>query len=214
MTTTEATTNTDPVDIGTLQARAAELRTAMGEALTAMDDNKVRKLSNELAAVNKSILDLEATAQLGDRNDFMEAMHDALNAYEVDGLTLTVRFSQADDGKVSTNVVFTATDDVLDAIKGTIANITRPSSVKSWTYGRDDQGQQSFDFGKGPRKSTGTNGTRTMGWSKDGQDISLGDAFDACATAKEKSEYQTLDTGSKQHAFKSKVVTAAGYTKK
>ena len=55
MTTTTdnpGTPATEPITLAKLQANAVELRTAMGAALTAMEDAKVRKLRNELPTVN------------------------------------------------------------------------------------------------------------------------------------------------------------------
>ena len=205
--TAPTTTEEPAVDAGKLTTQANELRGAMIEALGVSNDSKVRKLGNELEQVNKQILDLEAKAQVGERQAYMELMHDALNEFEVDGMTLTVKFN-ADVGVSS--VVFTPTDAAYDTITAAVAGITRPSSATKWEYGRDDEGHQSFDFGTG-------NSTRSMGWAKNGNDITLGDAFDAVATAAEKAANAKLtgkENASKSYALKVKVVTAAGYTKK
>ncbi len=204
------------VDTSKLTAQANELRNAMMEALGASDDAKVRKLGNELANVNKQILDGEVGTQSDARTEYMGSMHDALNAFEVDGQTLTVRFSIDDEGKETLGVAFEPIADTIELIKVAIASIDRPSTATKWTYGRDDEGHQSFDFGRGTRKiaTTQPNGTRSTGWkSKDGTDISLGDAFDACATAVEKKERDDKTTGSQKYSVQVRVVKTGGYTK-
>ena len=209
------TPTTDTPDVAKLTTQANELRGAMVEALGKADDSTVRKLGNELAAVNKSILDLEVTSQGNERQVYMEAMHDTLNEFEKDGLTLTVKF--AVDGGVS-SVVFAPTDAIMTAIKAAVAGITRPSSAVKWQYGRDEEGHQAFDFGgttrRMPATGTSANGQRNVGWTApNGNTVSLGDAFDAIATATEKTELGTKSGGSATHAYKSKVITAGGYKK-
>ena len=206
-------------DITKLEAQAQELRGAMVEALGAADDAKVRKLGNELAQINKQVIDAQAETQKDARTDYMASMHDGLVTFERDGLTLTVKYAVNDEGQEVISAVYNVTGDMMDAIKATIAGIDRPSSANKWEYGRDEKGEHSFDFGRGPRKaSTGTgggNGSHNTGWlSKEGSDISLGDAFDACATAAQKKELESKTTGSQQYALKVKVVKEAGYSKK
>lgn len=209
------TTETTTQDLAKLTTQANELRGAMIEALGKSDDNAARKLGNELAQVNKQILEIEVSAQGDERTAYMDAMHDALNTFELDGLTLTVKFN-AEDGVSS--VIYTPIASTIDAIKTSVAGITRPTSAKAWTYGRDESGHQSFDFGGTPRKTStpsNGNGTRTVGWTtKNGADTTLGKAFDECATAEDKATLATLNGGSATNAYKVQTITKAGYTKK
>ncbi len=207
---------TTTIDIPKLQAQANELRGAMVEALNTADDAKVRKLGNELATVNKQILDGEAGAQGDARTEYMGTMHDALSAFETDGMTLTVRFGINDEGQQDIVVVYTPGNDLIDLIKDSIAGIERPSTATKWTYGRDEEGHPSFDFGRGTRKASTatTTGMWSTGWVKDGTEASLGDAFDACATDAQKKEHDDKTTGSQKYSFKVGVVGKAGYTKK
>jgi hypothetical protein len=197
-----------------LQAQANELRGAMIKALGDADDNTSRKLGNELVAVNRSILDIEVQAQGSERDAYRDAMHDALNTLEVDGFTLTVKYN-AEDGVSS--IAFAPTAVTIDAIKAAVATITRPSSAKQWVYGRDESGYQSFDFSNTKRAPSNGNGdgTRTVGWvTPSGSDISLGKAFDACATPENLTAIAELVGGSKTNAYKVQTITKAGYTKK
>ena len=129
--TTETTTGPD---LAKLTTQANELRGAMVEALGKADDNTVRKLGNELAQVNKQILGIEVTSQGDARDEYRDAMHDALNLFELDGLTLTVKFN-SEDGVAS--IVFQPVAETIDTIKAAVANIERPSSAVRWTYGGD-----------------------------------------------------------------------------
>ena len=201
-------------DITKLTAQAQELRQGMREALDKANDVAVRKLSNELAAVNKQILDGQAEAQVDARTEYMGNMHDALSAFEVPGMTLTVT-SMVNDGKTANSVIFTPTYDTIEAITSVIAAIDRPSTAVKWTFSRDEMGEPSFDFGKGPRKpGISSNGTRSVGWTTpDGTAITLGDAFNVCATKAQKFELDSKEGGSATNAFKTKTVTAAGYKK-
>lgn len=204
-------------DIAKLETEATALRTKMIEALTAGDDSTTRKLSTELATVNKSITNGQAEAQADSRTAFMADAHDALNGFEIDGMTLAVNFSISTEGAQQYSIVYTPTDARIADIKAAIDVLDRPTTATRWAYGRDEEGHQSFDFGgKAKRASTGTNGngTRTTGWTKDGNEVALGDAFDAIATAKDKSDLAALNgDGSKQYALKTKVVKAGGYAK-
>mgnify|MGYP004448955767 FL=1 len=217
MTTTNTTEETT-MDLGKLQTQAHELRSAMVEALGIADDGKVRKLSNELASVNKQILDIEVNAQGDARATFLEAMHDTLNEFEIGGMELTVKFD-AHNGV--TSIAYGLTGAMFDKIKAAVALVERPSSATKWVYtwedGDDGSRHQSFEFGKaGTKRSPGSsNGTRTVGWlSKDGTEMSLGDAYELVATDKNKADLAKLTGGSATHAHKSKVVSAAGFTKK
>lgn len=203
------------VDTSKLQVEANELRDKMMESLASRKDSEVRKLGNELAAINKQIMDAEAVEQSDARIEYMGFMHDALNEFEVDGQTLTVRFTVNEDDQETLNIALEPTPETIDLIKVAIAGIERPSSATKWIYGRDEKGEQSFDFARGSRKAPAGdgNGTRTFGWSKDGVSISLGDAFDACATAEEMAEKDSKDTGSRKYAVQTRVAKAAGYTK-
>jgi|TARA_Y100000310_G_scaffold328215_1_gene396004 hypothetical protein len=206
---------TTATDIQKLETQAHELRTAMVEALGAADDSKVRKLGNELAAVNRQLIEAQGEIQADARMAYMETMHDALVVFEREGLTLTVKYAVNDEGQETRSAVYHVTGALMDQINATIANIDRPSTATKWEYGRDENGQHSFDFGKGARRvSTGGNGTHNTGWAtKDGTAITLGDAFDACATAAQRAELASKDTGSQQYTLKVKVVKAAGYVK-
>ena len=215
--TATPTTSSPTHDLAKLTTQANELRVAMVEALGKVDDSAVRKLGNELAAINKLVLDIEATSQGDARTAYMEACHDALNEFELDGLELTVKY---DEAHVS-SAVFTLQGATFDAIKAAIDAIEKPSSVTKWSYGwetgDDGKRHQSFDFGKGPRNSTpsNANGTRTVGWvDKDGTDTTLGAAFDKHATAADKAHLATLTGGSATNAYKVKTITAAGCSKK
>lgn len=212
------TTTTEPaIDVGKLHTQANELRGAMVEALGKAEDAKVRKLSNELTTINKQILDAEVNTQGDARQAFLESMHDALNGYEIAGLELTVNFN-AEDGVSS--VVYALSGALFDKIKATVATIERPSSAVKWSYGwadaEDGKRHQAFDFGKpGKSRSTGSNGARSVGWlTKEGNDTTLGSAYDACATNAQKRALAALKGGSATNAHKVKVVTDAGYTKK
>lgn len=218
-----ATTNESEPAVSTDQAlailtgQASELRGAMIEALSTADDAKMRKLALELAGVNKQIGDIELSTQGDARNLYRDAAHDALDAFEVPGMTLSVKYK---DGAVL-SAQYMMLGETFDAIKAAVDAIDKPSSVVSWAYGRDEEGYQSFDWGSASRSTrTGTttptsNGERTVGWtSPSGTDIALGDAFDTVATATEKAEYATKVGGSAQYAYKSKVVKASGYSKK
>lgn len=214
-TTTPSTEPTGAPDLAKLTKQANELRGAMVDALGKADDAKVRKLGNELAQVNKSILDREVTAQSGERDTFRDSMYDALNEFELDGLMLTVKFND-EDGVAS--IAFVPTDDTINLIKAAVAAVARPTSATKWVYawskGDDGQMHQDFDFGKGAIR-TGTNGSRTVGWTTPtGSDTTLGVAFDACATKAEKDKLGTLSGGSATNAHKVLVVTKAGYIKK
>ena len=205
-------TDTTTLDLGKLTNQANELRGAMVEALGQADDSKVRKLGNELATVNRQIIDLEATTQTDARDNYRDIMHDTLNAFELDGLTLTVKFDAEGDGP---SIVFRPTDATILAIGDAVKAITRPSSATKRTYGRDEEGYQSFDFGKGAKRTGSANGgPRTVGWTTpDGRAIALGDAFAICATEAQKTELGKLSGGSATNAFKVKTITAAGYKK-
>jgi len=213
--TTEATTQ----DLGKLTTQADELRGAMMTALGKADDNTVRKLGNELAQVNRQILEVETKSQGTDRDTYRDSVYDALNLFETDGLMLSVRFS-ADNGIDS--IAFLPTEDTISAIKAAVAEITRPSSAIRWAYtwslGEDGKMHQEFDFGgtarRTPNTSPDTNGTRMVGWtSPDGASITLGNAFDACASDDDKAKLGTLTGGSATNAHKVRIVTAAGYKK-
>lgn len=215
MTTETTTTNTQ--DLEKLTTQANELRGAMVTALGKAEDNKVRQLGNELAQVNRQILDIEVKSQGSDRDAYRDSIHDALNLFEFEEVTLTVKFN-AEDGVAS--IAFEPTKATISAIKAAVASIARPSSAIRWTYGRDEQGYQAFDFGSAQKRTSATtgtgsaNGTRTVGWtSPSGADITLGDAFDACATAEEKAKLGNLKGGSATNAHKVLVVTKAGYKK-
>ena len=186
----------------------------MRDALDTADDGKVRKLSNELAAINRQILDGQAEAQVDARTEYMGKVHDVLSAYEVEGLVLTVT-SVVNDGKINTSIIFTPSPGTIEDITGSINGITRPSTATKFVYGRDEMDEPSFDFGKGPRKaSSNGNGTRSVGWiDSNGTAITLGDAFDACATPDQIKELAGKSGGSATNAFKVKTVTAAGYKK-
>lgn len=211
---------TTQIDISTLTQQANELRGAMNTAMgfnpelpQMPDDAKVRRLGNELAGITKQIADLEVSAQAAPRQLFQDTMHDNLNAFEMPGLTLTVK---VEDKAIS--AVYTLTGETLDAIKAVIAGVDTPSSVVKWTYGRDDEGFQSFDLGSNGRtKRTGnttSTGERSVGWlAPDGTTVQQGDAFKACATEAEMAEHDALDKGSKQYTYKSKILRAAGYGK-
>lgn len=210
-------------NIATLNAQATELRNAMVKALTDADDDASRKLSNELVAVKKQIFDIEVTAQGDARGTYQDSMHDALSTHEIPGMSMTVRFNDT-DGMAS--LVYTPTDQTIDAVKAAIAGVERPTTVKGWVYGweldQDGGLQPVFEFKSATKAkastTTGTNGTRTTGWTTpSGEPIALADAFDACASQEEK---QTLDKmvadkkgGSVTHSFKSKIVKAADYKK-
>jgi hypothetical protein len=202
MTTTEIT------DIGKLQAQAAELRGAASQALADADDAKGRRLFNELAAVNKQILDAEAIGQLDARNDYMSTMSEALFAFEQLGFTFAVKFDAIND---TLAVVYTPTDATITGIKAVIAKIDRPSSATKWSY----DAENGFDFGRGARRpSSNGDGTRTVGWTgPNGDQIALGDAFDACATKEQVAELAKKSGGSATNAYKSKIVKDAGYSK-
>ena len=207
---------TTATDIQKLETQAGELRTAMMAALGATEDTKVRRLSNELAAVNKQLIEAQGEIQADARQAYMDTMHDALVGFERDGLTLTVRSAIDDEGTFTRSAVYTVTGTLMDQINATIDSIERPSTAVKWTYGRDEQGEHSFDFGRGSRKPTGTGngGTHNTGWAtKNGAAITLGDAFDACATSAQRAELAGKDTNSQQYTLKVKVVKAAGYTK-
>ena len=216
------TTETTPIDLEKLTTQAAELRGAMVDALSKAEDNTVRKLGNELAQINRQILDIESGAQSDARTEFMGVMHDALTEFEVGGQTLRVQFAHNEDGQQEINIAYTPTPDTIASIKAIIAGIDRPSTATRWTYswekGDDDKLYPSFDFGKGTRKPTSTtsngDGTRSLGWRKDGSETSLGSAFNACATAAQKIEEKGKSTGSQKYSFKVQVVGKAGYTKK
>ena len=64
------------VDTSKLEAQATELRTAMMAALTSADDAKVRKLGNELATINKQLLDARGEAEAGARQDYRVSLID------------------------------------------------------------------------------------------------------------------------------------------
>lgn len=215
MTTTDTEqeqTNASAPSLDKLQSMAIELRAKMATELTAMNDSKVRKLGNELAAVNKDILDFEATAQVADRTKYTSAQDEAISAFEIDGFTLTVNWQiSVDDGSINTSIVYTPTDVLIQSIKTAMGKATWPTSVTKWKYYTDDKGARQFDLGK----SSGRNGTRTAGWlDKDGNTVQLGVAFDAVATSAQKKEMTAMDTASKQNAFKATTVTAGGYSKK
>ncbi len=208
-----------PVTLASLGKQREELRTAMMAALTEADDAKVKRLSNELAATNKYIIDLEATSQGDDRIEYMGKEHDALVKFEVDGLELTVVFDAESEAKV-TSVAFRPTQTLMDSIIKAVNAVERPSSATKWIYGRDEKGEHSFEFNikttatRKPSTTTGTNGTRTTGWkAPDGSTVTLGDAFDKVATAAQKTEYGTKTGGSAQHSFKSGIVIKSGYSK-
>jgi hypothetical protein len=208
-------------DLAKLETQANELRGAMVTALgldpanpQTPDDDKARKLGNDLTAVKKQILDVEITAQGSSRDLFRDAMHDALNAFELPGLTLTVKYDVNDVAII----VYTPTPSTIDGIKAAVADIERPSSATKWTYGRDEEGFQSFEFANaGPKRSANsTNGSTTSkpGWiAPNGTPITLSDAFKACATAEQLAEYATRTTSNSQYAFKNKVAREAGYKK-
>jgi len=204
-------------DIQKLETSATELRTAMMEALSdPAKDSQVRKLGNELAAVNKQILDAQGEIQADARIEYMAAMHDALVEFEIPGTTLSVKYSINDEGQEAVSVAYQVLGATMDSVKATIASITRPSTATKWEYGRDEKGEHTFDFGRGPRKSTQTSstGTHNTGWiTPDGAPITLGDAFDACATLAQKAELATKETGSQGYSFKVRVVKASKYTK-
>lgn len=207
---------TTTTDLATLTKQATELRGAMMEALGKAEDNTVRRLGNELAQVNRQILEAESEVQGDARTEYMGYAHDALNAFEVDGQTLTVRFAVNDEGQESLAIVFEPTEGTIESIKAAIASIERPSTAVRWTYGRDEEGHQSFDFGRAARKTPTTQPdvTRSTGWkSPTGHDISLGDAFNACATPAEKAERDGKATGSQKYAVQIRVVKANSYTK-
>ena len=207
---TTPTTTDKPMDTAKLTAQAVELRKGMAAAIDKTDDVSLGKLGRELAAINKQITEAEDVGQVDARNDYMGLMHDALSKLEIKGLTLTVKFDATND---TLAVVYTPTDATIGNVKGIVAGIDRPSSATKWHYYTDDQGQPQFEFPSGRTRSPSANGTRTEGWTKDGQSIALGDAFEAVATPAEKTEYATKEGGSAQHAFKSKIVKAAGYSK-
>lgn len=203
-------------DIQKLETQATELRTAMVDALGMADDSKVRKLGNELAAVNRHLIEAQGEIQADARMAYMETMHDALVGFERDGLTLTVKYAINDEGQETRSAVYHVTGALMDKINATIANITRPSTATKWEYGRDENGEHSFDFGRGARKpvTPGNGGTHNTGWqTKTGDAITLGDAFDACASAAQRAELASKNTGSQQYTLKVKVVKAAGYVK-
>ena len=180
------TTETNTTDLEKLTTQANELRGAMVEALGLAEDNTVRKLGNDLAQVNRQILDIEVTSQGSARDTYRDAIYDAVNEFEMDGLMLSVRFN-SNDGVA--NIVFTPTDNTISAIKAAVASIERPSSAAKWAY--------------------------TWSEGEDGQaDTTLGDAFNTCATVEEKAKLGTLKGGSATNAYKVIVVTNAGYSKK
>ena len=205
------TTATQPLE--KLHAERDELRQGMGMALEAADDDKLRKLGNELAQVNRRILDQEAEAQVDARTQYTESMHYAISALEMPGLTLSVKFDAVNN---TLAVVYTPTDEAIAKVKALIAGIDRPSTASKWAYFTDEQGEIQFEFAKAGRKpaSNGTNGTRSVGWTTpDGTPIGLGDAFDACATKEQKTKLGTLSGGSATNAFKVKTVSDNGYKK-
>lgn len=207
------TTNVSPLE--KLHEERDELRDGMRKALDAANDDGLRKIGNELAQVNRRILDLEAESQVDARNAYTESMHDALNALEVPGLTLSVKFDAAND---TLAVVYTPTDEAIAKVKATIVGIDRPSTASKWAYFTDEQGQIQFEFGKSGRKpssnGSGGNGTRSVGWTDaNGASITLGNAFDACATKEQKTKLGTLSGGSATNAFKVKTVSDNGYKK-
>lgn len=206
-------------DTPKLYEAAAELRAAIMTSLgfnpdkpQAPDDARAQRQQNELRAINKQIEDAEAGAQSDARTTFMAAQHDALVVHEVTGFTLTVKYAQDKDGKETTSIAYTPTDATIDAIKAALIT-DRPSSVHQFTYGRDDNGEHSFDFGKGATRPA-SNGNRTAGWIKDGTTGTLADAFKATATKAQQAEHDAIkgDT-SKQYALKVKVVKDNGYVK-
>lgn len=204
------TTQTEQPTLDKLQSQVIELRAAQRTALDASDDGKVRKLGNELAVVNKEILDFEANAQVKDRTAYTTTQHDAINAFEMPNLILTVGYESTDDGD-KWSIVYVPSDSFIASIKKAAMEATRPSSITKWKYYTDEKGAIQFDLGK----SNGRTGTRIAGWNdKDGNTVQLGVAFDTIATAAQKKEMNAMDTASKQNAFKATTVTANGYTKK
>lgn len=197
-----------------LHTERDELRQGMGKALEAADDDKLRKLGNELAQVNRRILDQEAEAQVDARTVYTESMHDAISALEMPGLTLSVKFDAINN---TLAVVYTPTDEAIAKVKAAIAGIERPSTASKWAYFTDEQGQVQFEFSTTKRKpsnNTGGNGTRSVGWTDaNGASITLGDAFDACATKEQRTKLDMLSGGSATNAFKVKTVSDNGYKK-
>ncbi len=208
---------TEAIDITKLESQAQELRGGMMTALQAGNDSEVKKLGNELAATNKRIADGQASAQADSRGEFMAKQHDALALHELDGFNLTVKWAIDAEGAETFSAAYTPNDSIIAAIKDALVT-DRPSTVKQFTYGwvasEDGTLQPNFDFGKTTVKRGSSNGTSTPGWSKDGNDVSLGDAFKACATKAEQAEHDGKDNTSKQYVVKVRVVKAAGYSKK
>lgn len=198
------------VSLDKLNSQVTELRAAMIAALTAGEDSKARKLGNELAAINKDILDYEANAQVADRTAYTTTQDDAISPFEVAGFNLAVNFETGDDGD-KWIIAYTPSGDLIQQIKAAATKAKRPSSVTKYKYYTDEKGARQFDLGK----SSSRNGTRTAGWlNKDGETVQLGVAFDAVATAAQKRDMNAMDTASKQNAFKVTTVGNAGYTKK
>lgn len=207
---------TTTIDIAKLQTSAGQLRAAMMKALEDMDDGTTRKLANELAAVNKNILDIEATSQGDARTAYMNSMHDALGLFEYSGLELTVKY----DAEGGVNIIYRPTNDTIEFIKSAIGAIPRPSSATRWAYewvdGQNGQRGQQFEFAKRASTPASTNGgttPSTKGWlTPDGNEITLSDAFKSCATPAELAQLTGL-ASSAAYTLKVKVAKAAGYKK-
>ena len=206
------------IDTAKLTAQAQELRAKMIQALGESNDSQVRKLGNELAAVNKQLLDARSESESGARDTFRLDMIEALEGAGFSGLALTIRYSLTDEGQENLNIVFTPTEKTIAEIKECISMVSRPSTANRWTYTQDEAGLYDVEVlgrkapAAKPAKPANGSGTPNRGWvGPDGIKVTLSEAFTSVATETEKA---TLDgkTNTQQWSIKNKVVKAAGFS--
>ena len=203
------------IDTAKLTAQATELRAKMVQALGEANDSQVRKLGNELATVNKQLLDARSESESGARDTFRLDMIEALEGAGFPGLALTIRYSLNDEGQENLNIVFTPTKKIIAEIKECIGLVSRPSTANRWTYTQDEAGLYDVEVlgRKAPTaKPANGSGTPNRGWvGPDGIKVTLSEAFTSVATEAEKA---TLDgkTNTQQWSIKNKVVKAGGFS--
>ena len=195
-------------------ANINDLLKEMAKAAQSGDLDAVTKLSKAIQEERKAEEERKFQASKKERDTWTAMVQDTLGEIKVselvDNIDLIVHVKNIGKDKQMISAAIDASKLATVVTKQLAELLTQtPEMVTQFTYNKD--GMVLGRATGGTTKAPASNGVK--GWTKDGQDYTLGQAFELAATPKEVAEEAAATDGNTKYSIKTRVVKAAGFSK-